>query len=185
MNANEIWSGQIYAHVDYISRGVTFYPNAKPVRILRVFKQTTGGERSRTMCEVILMRENKDGSLEHRHDTLGNEVTRTYRARDIYARWDEHVAERRRRKTESDEKERIRREETERRRKEYEERLARVKAELEERARQIEAEKQRLMNYIKFKGIPESAIKIVNGTEIIFDRLTFEEWLGMRKKVPA
>lgn len=179
MNANEIWSGQVYAYVEYISRGKTYYPYAKPVRILRLYKQKDfEAERGRTMCEVIML--NDDETLSHKIRADGTEFTMSVRARNIYARWDEHARERSLRKQREEEWQRERNEQMEKARKEREEIAARREAELQERLRREEAEKNRLLNYLDLK-LPRELVIGVRSTEVILDRKKLEEYLGMKK----
>lgn len=163
MNANEIWSGQNYAYVPHISRGVTFYAHAVPVRILSVFKQKDyGAERGRTMCEVIML--NDDETLSHRTRSDGTELTKTVRARNIYARWDEHARVRAVRKREQEERE-------ERWRREAEEAAERRRIEAEERERQRQElerrraeENEHIYAWFERRGLKREDVSVtVNG----------------------
>ena len=105
MNANEIWSGTDYAHTDYISRGVLYYPNANRVKVLRVFKKKLNGNtRDTTLVDVLVM--NYDGqSVKQINRWVDGEYRlidyeRTVRAREIFMRWEEYEIEDRRRKEE-------------------------------------------------------------------------------------
>src|SRR5690348_16902119 len=105
MNANEIWSGNDYAHTDNISRGVNFYERANRVRAMRVFKQQPPSysykERATTMVEVLVCDAKTGEPIMRRQYANGVEreveYTRTVRARDIFMRWDEYVIEKERR----------------------------------------------------------------------------------------
>lgn len=95
MNANELWSGNDYAHTDNISRGAVFYENAHRVKVMRVYKIAPGyGEtRQRTMVEVHMLKD--DGTP--RIMVSGDPMIKQVRARDIFARWDDYAAERKHR----------------------------------------------------------------------------------------
>lgn len=181
MNANEIWSGQNYAFVMYPSKGVNYYSNAVPVQVMRVFKEKGyGAERARTMVEVIMLKEDDDGKLEHRVQTNGQEITRTIRARQIYARWDEHAVERKRRADANAEFERKRAEEREAARLRYEaEAEARRQAEAERRQRE-EYERNRLLNYLDMK-IPREIVDAVQSEQVILNRSKLEKFLGIKR----
>lgn len=154
MNANELWSGNHYAHTDNISRGKTFYPKANRVRVMRVFKERVfGSERSRTMVEVHLFKE--DGTL--RVMLSGEPMTKIVRARDIFMRWDEYVAERNHRRDKAEE-------------------IAQQEALQLERE---EARKAALLDALETKGIERLWVNSVTDNSIQLRRRDVEEWLGV------
>ncbi len=194
MQANEIWPGSDYAYVQNISRGVSFYPSAVRVKVIHVFKekQNYGSERATTMVEVFMLRENGD----HIKDYNGNDMVRNVRARNLYARWEEHATEKKLyderaavEKAERDaryaEQERLRRERYAR-----EEEARRIRAEEAERQRRereerIAAERTRLLSALDEKGIPFTLITTIDSSTIYLSRQKVEEWLGLREKVES
>jgi len=187
MKASEVWQGSEYAFVEWISRGVSFYPSAQRVQALRIFKEKPrySSERATTMVEVRFLN-NETG--EPRTRTDGSEYHREVRARDLYARWEEHATEKKirdERQAEEDARYQRIREERERERevlrqqaeRERNEREARIAAEKE----RIEAENERLRKYLEARGIKREYVKIINPNEIVFDRTGIENWVGLKR----
>lgn len=198
MNATDLYSGQDYAYVDYISRGIPFYPNAKRGKVLRVFKKREWGkERDTTYVELLC--QDEDGTFRTNHD--GSDRTVEVRARDIYARWDEHQEQldlyrarkareeaewQERLKRQADERMRLEAERRERARIEEEERLARLEQERLEREEQERQERERLeliYSLLERRKIPRRLVKFASDSEIVLDREQVEQWLGVLMRV--
>jgi len=158
MNANEIWSGNDYAHTDYISRGVNFYENAHRVKAMRVYKEMPrySSERATTMVEVMML-DVETG--EPRTGSNGEPYMRNVRARDIFMRWDEYAREK---------KNRI----------EKAEQRAREARELKEAE---EARKEALLvafeTKLGMRGFNRLMVRSINDYAITLDRSMVEEWL--------
>ncbi len=153
MNGKDLWSGNDYAHTSSISRGVNYYEGASRVKVMRVWQdQRFGAQRATTMVDVMLLADN--GTPKERD---GQPITTTYRARDIFMRWDEYERER------TDRRER------------REERAAE-----EQRARlREEQRKERLIEGLAAKGIDKLWIGSVNDYSVSLTRRYLEQWVGI------
>lgn len=158
MNANELWSGNDYAHTDNISRGAVFYENAHRVKVYRVYKvePSWGETRSRTMVEVHMLHD--DGTP--RNMVNGDPVLRQVRARDIFARWEDYEAERRHRH-------------------ENRERLA---AQAAEQQAEDERKRSAILDGLesRFEGFNRLWVTSMGSTQIVLSRNDIEEWLDIR-----
>lgn len=139
MNANQIVAGLEYAFYGYPGRNRAYYPHARRVRVMHVYKlerlalHSHGQEFSRrkaTLVECMLLDEETGQPLTDR-DIL------TVAARMIVSTWDEHVVEKERYEEDH-------RQETERRQKADDERRRAIEVERAERLLQ----EQRLVNYV-------------------------------------
>ena len=157
MNANDLWSGNDYAHTSNISRGVNYYEGASRVRVLRVFPENGfGAKRATMMVDVMLIRD--DGVPK---EYSGQPIERTVRARDIFMRWDEYERER---KDRADRKE---------------ERAAeQQRAQLKEEQR-----KESILAGLEAKGIDRLWISSVNDYTINLTRHYIENWLNLDNNV--
>jgi hypothetical protein len=179
MKASEVWPGSEYAFVEWISRGVSYYPSAQRVQALRVYKDKDAySERATTMVEVRFLN-NETG--EPRTLTDGREYHRDVRVRDLYARWEEHATEKKirdeRYAEQEEEYQRQRQERLDRIERERVEREARIAA---EKAR-IEAERERLLKYLESRGIRREYVKAIHPNEIVLDRAGIEQWAGVKR----
>lgn len=161
MNANTIFKGHEYAYVDYPSRNVTYYPGARRVRVMHVYKiEDEWRQRKQTLVEVEML----DNDTGERQNTNGDAI-KTIRARQIVARWDEHVVEEERHVAE-------RRELDERNRREREER----QRQQEERLREYEETNDRIYEALANIGVPRSMITL-NSYEVRISRHNLDEYL--------
>lgn len=112
MNANAIIPGLEYAYTPWPGRNITYYPDAKRVRAMHVYKLEPNGYRQKrqTLVECVRL-DNITGEVLTQFHIL------TVPARRIVCSWDEHLIEQNRHEQEERERtERIRREHAERER---------------------------------------------------------------------
>lgn len=173
MNANSIHLGVDYAYTQFPSRGKTYYPFAKRVRVNFVYKaESTYSGKRKTLVECYLLDE--DGNREINPRTNEPREAITVRAREIVATWSEHLVERERhQRAENERQERWRREDEERR-----QRLEREEAErkrnLELKQAKENAEKEVIYAALASLGIPRDVVTI-NSFEIRIARYGLEE----------
>jgi hypothetical protein len=161
VNANAIFKGHEYAYVSYPRRNVNYYPGADRVRVVHVYKvEDEWRRRKLTLVEVEVLDNDTGNPLN------GNgPVIKTLQARQIVARWDEHLIE----KGRHDE---IQRERDERYRKINEERLRQQ----EEERRKREEMDSRIYEELESIGIPRSMVTL-RSYEIVISRHGLDELL--------
>lgn len=158
MNANAIFRGGEYAYVDYPSRNVTYYPGARRVRVMYVYKvEDEWRQRKQTLVEVEVL-DNDTG------ESNGN-VIKTLRARQIVARWDEHVVEQERHRAREDERRRVQCERNEE-----------IQQQREERERVEKESRERIYVELESIGIPRNTVT-VNSYEVRISRHRLDELL--------
>lgn len=202
MNANDLWSGQDYAYVENISRGILYYAGAHRVKVMRVYQAEMeyGRKKATTMVEVWPLDE--EGNIRTRDD--GTEITKSIRARQIFMRWEEYAEETRVRKEREEVETRERNErnakargfnsyeewqaDIKRKTIEEEDRRNKARLEREERERQEELRRQelrrleeegkeRILQLFERNGFNRAIVKTISPWDITLNREMIDEML--------
>jgi hypothetical protein len=137
-----------------------------------------------------MMQEDENGKLTVRTRADGSEMTRNIRAREIYARWQEHAQVRNKKREEREEQERIYQEQREARRREFEEREARLKlereqreaaerVEREEREQRQQQENEEIYAWLERRGLKRDNVQITYNGDVMIGRDVILRKVGM------